>query len=129
MFPFELIVTGSPTSQQTNNRALLRSWKAKVCQAAIARLPAGVLPTLDPVQVIIAHYYEPPKPDVDNFIKPILDSLIDLVYKDDRQITDLAVIQRNINGLFKCRGMPLLVAKGFANREEFVYVKVDVNLT
>ncbi|MGK7877972.1 MAG: RusA family crossover junction endodeoxyribonuclease [Xenococcaceae cyanobacterium] len=126
MFPFDFIVTGSPVSLQTNNRTLLQSWKGKVRQAAVARLPVGTVPTIEPVQVIITHYYDTTSLDIDNIAKPILDALNLLVYIDDKQITDLTVRKRDINSLFRVRRMPAVIAQAFATGEPFVYVKIDV---
>lgn len=103
----------------------MRSWKAKVRQAAVARLPIGTPTIGDSVQVIIAHYYDKARPDIDNCIKPILDALNGVIYDDDKQITDLTVRQRNINGLFRVRGMSLILAHAFANGEEFIHIKID----
>lgn len=126
MIPFEFIVTGSPVSLQTNNRNLLQTWKAQVREAPLARLPVGASPIGQPVQVIITHYYDTQPPDIDNCIKPILDALNTIIYDDDKQITELTVKQRNINGLFRIRRMPIILAQAFANSEEFVHVKIDV---
>jgi hypothetical protein len=50
LLPFEFIVFGSPISLQTNNRALLQAWKAKIRQIAIANLPINTIPTRDRIR-------------------------------------------------------------------------------
>ncbi|TAG47522.1 MAG: RusA family crossover junction endodeoxyribonuclease, partial [Oscillatoriales cyanobacterium] len=86
MIPFEFIVTGSPVSLQTNNRAKLQEWKAKVGQIAAEAMPIGMSATSEPVQVIITHYCITQISDLDNIIKPIVDAMKILVYVDDRQV-------------------------------------------
>ncbi len=131
MLPFEFVVTGSPISLQTNNRALLQSWKTKVRQAAISRLPVGTVPTIESVQIIIIHYYAASPPDIDNIAKPILDALNLLVYIDDKQITDLTLRRRSLRNLSKTQNLPDVVAEALAKSEPFIYVKIDTspNLT
>ncbi|MCL1470354.1 RusA family crossover junction endodeoxyribonuclease [Argonema antarcticum] len=126
MLPFEFIVTGEPVSLQTNNRILLQTWKAKVRQAALDRLPAGASPTITPVMVIIAYYYKRQPPDLDNIIKPIIDGLNLVVYADDKQVTDLTVKRRNLKLLVNIQTIPSIIAQALANGELFVYVKIDV---
>ena len=36
--------------------------------------------------------------DTDNFLKPILDALSQLIYCDDRQVTDILCRKRDLNG-------------------------------
>lgn len=127
MLPFEFVVTGSPISLQTNNRALLQSWKTKVRQAAISRLPVGTVPTIESVQIIIIHYYAANPPDIDNIAKPILDALNLLVYIDDKQITDLTLRKRNFRNLSKLQNLPETITEALAKGEPFVYVKIDVS--
>jgi crossover junction endodeoxyribonuclease RusA len=126
LIPFEFIVIGSPVSLQTNNRTLLQSWKAKVRQAAAACLAAGTSPTIDPIQVIITHYYTGQPPDIDNIIKPIIDALNLLVYVDDKQVTDLTVKRRNFRDLVISQTTHALIAQAIANGENFIHVKIDV---
>jgi hypothetical protein len=124
LLPFEFVVTGSPISLQTNNRALLQSWKTKVRQAAVSRLPVGI-PTIQSVQLIVIHYYTASPPDIDNIAKPILDALNLLVYIDDKQITDLTLRKRNLRNLSKAQNLPEVIAEALAKGEPFVYVKID----
>ncbi|NET33261.1 MAG: RusA family crossover junction endodeoxyribonuclease [Cyanothece sp. SIO1E1] len=127
MLPFEFTVTGSPVSLQTNNRVLLQSWKAKVRQAAISRLPTRTVPTTEAVQVIITHYYSVNPPDIDNIAKPILDALNLIVYIDDKQITDLTVRKRDLSSLTQIQDVPNLIAQALAASESFICVKIDVS--
>ncbi len=127
MLPFEFIVQGSPVSHQSNNRVLLRAWRAKVGVAAQIHWPAVQQPLDSPLKITVVYYFgdRSRRMDNDNLLKPIQDALIGLIYRDDSQIIDSAVRRTSINGAFFVRGMPLVLLEGFANGEEFVYVKLD----
>lgn len=126
MIPFEFIVTGSPVSLQTNNRVKLQEWKAQVRETVAEALPIGMEATSDPVQVIITHYCITQTSDLDNIIKPIVDSMNSLVYIDDRQVTDLTVKRRKLQELTDRTAISPLIAEALAAGQEFIYVKIDL---
>lgn len=126
MIPFEFIVTGSPVSLQTNNRAKLQEWKAKVAQIAAEAMPIEMSATSEPVQVIITHYCITQISDLDNIIKPIVDAMKILVYVDDRQVTDLTVKRRKLTELVNFTATSPLIAEALAAAQEFIYVKIDL---
>lgn len=126
MIPFEFIVTGSPVSLQTNNRAKLQEWKAKVGQIAAEAMPIGMSATSEPVQVIITHYCITQISDLDNIIKPIVDAMKILVYVDDRQVTDLTVKRRKLKELEDFTAISPLIAEALTAALEFIYVKIDI---
>ncbi|WP_204104556.1 MULTISPECIES: RusA family crossover junction endodeoxyribonuclease [Spirulina sp. CCY15215] len=125
MLPFEFIVFGSPISLQTNNRALLQAWKAKVRQTAIANLPINTIPTRDRIQVAIVYYYKRMPLDIDNIAKPILDAFNLLIYIDDRQITDLIIRKRLIESSADTRELPLAIASALNQNRPFIFVKIE----
>ena len=51
-------------------------------------------PSSEPVMVSITYFFDRVDFDVDNFPKPILDALKELVYVGDRQVTDLICRKR-----------------------------------
>ncbi|TAG72064.1 MAG: RusA family crossover junction endodeoxyribonuclease [Oscillatoriales cyanobacterium] len=108
LIPFEFIVTGSPVSLQTNNRAKLQEWKAKVGQIAAT------------------HYCITQISDLDNIIKPIVDAMKILVYVDDRQVTDLTVKRRKLKELEDFTAISSLIAEALTAAQEFIYVKIDL---
>ena len=59
-------------------------------------------------------------------IKPIQYALNDLIYEDDRQITDTEVRKTDINGSFRVRGMSSVLAEGFCRGNEFIHVRIEV---
>ena len=127
MLPFELIVFGSPISLQTNNRALLQSWKAKVRQTAIAHLPFNTIPTRDRIQVEIIYYYKSMPLDIDNIAKPILDAFNLLVYIDDRQITDLIIRKRFLNSSADTRGISPIIVSALTQDRPFIFIKIELS--
>lgn len=125
MIPFAYIITGTPVSLQTNNRAKLQEWKAKVRETAAAALPIGMEATRDRVQVIITHYCIIQSSDLDNIVKPIVDSMNSIVYIDDRQVTDLTVKRRKFKEFADLTAISPGIAEALAAGEEFIYVKID----
>jgi crossover junction endodeoxyribonuclease RusA len=126
LIPFAFTITGTPVSLQTNNRALLQEWKAKVGAAAAAAMPLGMPATSEAVQVFITHYCITQISDLDNIIKPIVDAMKILVYLDDDQVTDLTVKRRKLKQLTDVTGISPSIAEALAAGEEFLYVKIDL---
>lgn len=125
MIHLEFVVHGLPVSHQTNQRAKLRAWKEQVRQAAakVWNKP----PLTDKLRIVVVHFCESHKllMDDDNMVKPVRDALNELVYIDDRQITDTATRQCDINDEYRVRGWPKVLLEAFAPGVPFVYVKVE----
>jgi hypothetical protein len=79
------------------------------------------------VQITVTYFHDGSavRIDNDNLLKPIQDALNNLVYVDDRQITDCTVRKTDINGRFAVRGMPPLLAEAFSNGTEFLHVRIE----
>ena len=78
--------------------------------------------------LLIGVYYFGASPvllDNDNFIKPIQDALIGLVYADDRQVTDTFIRRTDIRGAFYIQDESAPVAVAIRRGDEFVYVRVE----
>jgi crossover junction endodeoxyribonuclease RusA len=121
MLPFEFTIPGPPVSQQTSNRANLQAWKATVRAQAPARWPAADAPHAEAVQITVTYFHDGPavRMDNDNLLKPIQDALNNLVYFDDRQITDCNVRKTDLNGRFEVRGMSQTLAEAFSTGKNF----------
>jgi crossover junction endodeoxyribonuclease RusA len=127
MLPFEFIVIGTPVSHQSHNKALLRQWQLSVRQAAEFSWLSGA-PAVATDCLLIGVYYfgaHPALLDNDNFIKPIQDALIGLVYLDDSQVTDNFIRRTDIRGAFYIPDETALVARAIRQGDEFVYVRVE----
>jgi hypothetical protein len=127
VLPFEIIVLGTAVSHQSNDRALLRAWRGLVRAAAQDRWPADQLPLDSPLKITVVYFHSGSanRLDNDNLIKPIQDALIGLVYRDDNQITDSVVRRTSLDGAFYVRGMPRILAEGFAVGRDFVYLRIE----
>src|SRR2546427_13216168 len=68
------------------NRKRYQKWIRHVREAAEKEWRANDKPTGSDVEVTISNYHTETPPDVDNIIKPILDALKGLVYRDDVQV-------------------------------------------
>lgn len=95
LYPFEFLIPGTPVSMQSRNRPRLHAYKADVQALARATqmktFPAG--PT-DDVPVAATIYYfsaDAISGDVDNIVKPILDSLRTVAFNDDGLIERVVV--------------------------------------
>ena len=125
MLPFEFVIPGIPVSQQTRNRARLIAYKQEVRAYATKRLPNGSNPISIPVKITVVYYYENVPLDTDNFIKPVQDALIGVVYTDDSQVWDIGLRKTNLTGSFRVKGMSAVLAEGFCSGKEFLYVRVE----
>ena len=94
--------------------------------AAQARWPVGDDPVEESVTFALIYFYDRVSPDVDNIIKPIQDSLENLVYVDDGQIVDTRSQKRSLSGSYRSGDVTPLLSRALASGREFVYVKVDV---
>ncbi len=128
MLPFEFTIQGPPVSHQTRNRARLQQWKHDVKAAAQSRIPAGVTPVPDPVQITITYYYEGDSPDVDNIIKPIQDGLNGVVFIDDAQVAETKSRKRPLNGSYQIKGASGVLLQGFATAVGFLHIRIESNV-
>lgn len=128
MLPIELIVVGTPISHQTRNRKRLRVWQQSVRDAAEIIWPTGRPPIAAQLKIIVVYYHDGTyvRIDNDNLIKPIQDALNGLIYADDAQITDTTIRKTDINGRFRVRGMSPVLARGFIQGEEFIYIHIQL---
>jgi Holliday junction resolvase RusA-like endonuclease len=88
--------------------------------------PAKDPPTMQSIQLTITFFYEKEPLDVDNMIKPIQDALNKLVYKDDKQITDVHGRKRDIKGNFILKDVSPTLVEGLIKGKEFIHIKVEL---
>ena len=124
MLPFEFTVEGPPVSQQTRRRERLPPWREAV-RAAAKDLWAAESPSLDQeLALTITYFYEGAPTDVDNIVKPILDSIKGLIYRDDVQITDLISRRRPLAGPFRVEVVSPVLAEALAKGREFLHIHI-----
>jgi hypothetical protein len=97
-FPIDVFILGRPIS--ANVTGLRRTkWKARVLQHALAQnaLGGAITATAGLVVFSIGNYHGPGTVvDADNAIKIAQDALNQVVYHDDRQVTDSMGYKRDI---------------------------------
>ena len=125
MQPFEFIVPGIPVSQQTRNRDRLRAWMATIKSRAARAWHSENGPTQEVVKITVVYYYDKIPLDADNFIKPVQDALVGVVYHDDGQVSDVTIRKTNLSGSFRVRGMSSVLAEGFCTGQEFLYIRIE----
>ena len=111
-------------SQQTRRRERLHPWRAAVRAAAEERWLPGSAPMEKDLELVITHFYQDDPIDVDNIVKPILDSIKGLVYWDDVQITDLISRRRPLTGPFRIESVSPVLADAFAQGREFLHIQI-----
>jgi Holliday junction resolvase RusA-like endonuclease len=97
LFPFEVVLQGTPVSRQSTNQARRQAWKEQVTAAARQRqLETYQLGLLDDRALAATIYYFPSAPmegDVDNIVKLIVDALKGIAYLDDR-VLERVIVQK-----------------------------------
>ncbi|HEV7676443.1 MAG TPA: RusA family crossover junction endodeoxyribonuclease [Candidatus Angelobacter sp.] len=118
---------GPPVSHQTKNAVRLQQWKAEIAAAARQTWPIADEPEGGVLQMTVIYYHDGPSArlDNDNMVKPIQDALINVIYVDDGQITDIRVRKTDINGKFVVRHMSPTLAQAFMDGEEFLFIRVE----
>ncbi len=81
-------------------------------------------PFIGEVMVTITYFYDGTSLDVDNIPKPILDSLVGLVYSDDSQVSDILCRKRERNRKLRFQNpSPILIAS-LQRPEQFLHIVV-----
>lgn len=124
MLPFDFTVEGPPVSQQTRRRQRLPPWRATVKAAAEVLWPTDRAPLTQELSLTITYFYNGVPTDVDNIVKPILDSIQGLVYLDDVQITDLLSRRRPLAGPFEIDVASPVLIEALDRGREFLHVNV-----
>ena len=127
--PLEFVVSGMAVSHGARS-ASRSAWQDKVREAARGRLPEFYF-TLDvPVAVTIYFFPQGRLPgDIDNCIKPILDAMKALIYRDDSQVDRLVVQKFESERPLELTDEPTeCLASALAADHPVVYVKIGTDL-
>jgi hypothetical protein len=125
----EFIVVGAPRSANANPRSR-RRWRERVARAARERLREEDGPTAQDVAVLIIYFYQGETTlDVDNIAKSLLDGLKGMLFRDDRQVSELVVRKSRLSAGLSLTGASLYlldaVERMSQDTSDFVYVRVD----
>jgi crossover junction endodeoxyribonuclease RusA len=118
----EFLILRRPLSLQAKARRL-RDWKDYVRLQAENSWTNPMI-EVGNLQFTLVYLCGEAPPDTDNIVKPILDALIGLVYKDDSLIADVDSHRRSITDPFDLTRLPLLLLEGLSSGKECVYVQV-----
>jgi hypothetical protein len=80
------------------------------------------------IEVYISEFSEFATRDRDNMAKPVLDAMQGIVYKNDRQVKNLHVDWRDIEGSYVVRFMSPVVATALSAGYEFLWVRISPNV-
>lgn len=109
-------------SQQTRRRQRLNVWKQQVRQEAETAWSDDSPPLTGLLGLQVIYFYQDHELDIDNFIKPIQDALIGVVYENDIQIIDLAIYKRPLDQELRLINPSSALEKGLSKKTEFLYI-------
>jgi crossover junction endodeoxyribonuclease RusA len=123
----EFIVQGTPLSRGASGKSKAQ-WRARVSAATTAALARDHEVPADPVRATIVYFYVDTDLDLDNILKPILDSLIGLTYIDDFQVANIVAAKRDLAGSYLLEDVsPVVVAQlAAAEINDFVFVAIEL---
>lgn len=120
---FDFVVRGTPRTPQTKNSKSRKDWKERVRTAAASAWPANALPLEGELSARIVYFFsETTDLDVDNVIKPILDSLEGLVFEEDDHIFEVTARKTQKVAGLTIREAPLCLIDALISMPEFVRV-------
>ena len=126
-FPFEFVVTSTPRSLGSS-AASREAWKQQVREASKALLPEGYCLTEKPISVTL--YYFPAEAmegDIDNIVKPILDSSTKHIYFDDYQVERIVVQKFEQESPFSFEDPSDQLAEAIASARPKLYIKLSTD--
>ncbi len=124
---FEFLIERRPLSLQTKSRENLQQWKTFVKSEAAKNWHLPLIAEKY-LHISIVYLCDDSPPDVDNIVKPILDALVGLIYKDDIQVADVESHRRYLSDDIDATNLPSLLQYGVLKGEECVYVKIEDSL-
>ena len=131
-FPLEFVVAGTPVALGASASSKDR-WKSQVGAGARLRLrELGDWEWLDDRAVAVTIFYflaAAMEGDIDNIIKPILDAMAGIVYRDDR-VVERVLAQRFEPGLsweFNTRSVVLVNALDATPPVVYIRIQDDLN--
>lgn len=126
IFPIEFVVTGEAVSMQNKGGRGLQAWKALFTQACEQKRPQNAFLSEKPLSVLIFHFPDGEmKPDIDNIIKPILDAMIGVIYRDDSIVERVTAQKFETGRLAKWSNPSTTLFGAISGQKPLTYVKVS----
>ena len=122
---FDFVRLGIPCTVQTRNKSRLENYRQDVRRIARFRWPGDIAALTVMVSVTLSYHYTVDILDVDNIIKPVLDELKGLVYRDDIQVTKVVSQKRPVlpDSMLPVATPALL--DGLRSRSDFLHILVE----
>ena len=120
----EFLIPRRPVSLQIRKRKNLQSWKQYVAGIATEKWNDEVIESKD-LRLTLVYICDDSPADIDNIIKPIQDSMVGVIYKDDIQISDVDSHRRYLSDPIEIDNLPDLLVQAIEIGNEAVYVKVS----
>ncbi len=121
----EFVIPGQPVSSQARRRDRVREWEGFVQSCAKNAIASEFRMTSSSISLVLYYFHTDVPLDIDNFIKPIQDALIGVVYADDASITDLTIRKRDLRGSYKIERVSPILARVLEAGEDFIYVSAS----
>jgi crossover junction endodeoxyribonuclease RusA len=122
MEPFDFVVRGTPRTPKSKSKA---TWQDVVRSAATSAWPRGRDFLQGELSAQIVHFFtDSTDLDIDNIIKPILDSLEGLVFENDRTIFEVTARRTRQASELTIKEAPLCLIEALVVEPEFVFVRV-----
>jgi Holliday junction resolvase RusA-like endonuclease len=133
MYPFEVVLQGTPISLQSKKPVKREAWKRKLADVALERRKETYeLGFIDERPVAITIYYFPAYPmqgDIDNIVKPIIDAMIYVVFPDDQVVERVTVQKFEPDQDWEFQSPSEQLAVALEIEKPVVYVRVDDDLS
>lgn len=127
-FPVEVLVQGVPLSLRASATSR-EAWKERIREAAKEELPEGHFAAEGPMRVRIYYFSDAPmNVDLDNIIKPILDSFSKFIYLDDKQVERHEAQKFEPGRLFTFASPSPRLAETIDAEGPRVYLHIDVSI-
>ena len=125
MPPFDFVIRGVPRSVNAASSSLKR-WKCTVSKAAKSFWPGEIELLQGELSVRIVFYFSGQTSiDVDNIIKPIVDSLKGIVFEDDRIVFEVTCRKTMQGPDTRISGAPACLLTALGTIPDFVFVRVE----
>ena len=122
---FEFVRLGIPCTVQTRNKSRLDNYRQDVRRIARFHWPGDAAMLDVTVSVSLSYYYTADVLDVDNIIKPVLDELKGLVYRDDIQVIKVVSQKRPVLINRVLPASTSVMFDGLRSQSDFLYVLVE----
>lgn len=133
LYPLEIVVEGVPVSLQTKRARSRLLWKERVARIARDRQrETDELGFLDERPIAASIFYFPVSPmdgDIDNIVKPILDSLIGIAFLSDQAVERVLVQKFEPARDWAFERLSDRLALALVTTPPVVYVRIDDDLS